>query len=77
MKGKRFTLTVLLGLVALETILVDACDRSKPSGDWVNDWDGLVDYDCGKGKAEINNIHHSILGNVLTNCKSDSVRLNE
>ena len=68
MKSKRFTLTVLLVLVALETILVDhACaschDHSKPSGDWVNDWDELVNFDCGKGKTEINNnIHHSILG---------------
>ena len=81
MKSKRFTLTVLLVLVALETILVDhawaACDHSKPSGDWVNDWDGLVNYNCGKGKNEIYNIHHSILGSGLANFKSDSVRLNE
>ena len=55
MESKRCTsLTVLLVLIALETILVDfvctACDHSKPSGDWVNDYDGLVDYDCGTGK---------------------------
>jgi len=56
MKDRRFSSILLLVLFVFETTLINlgsaSCsDHSKPSGEsWANNWDGLVDFDCGKGE---------------------------
>ena len=62
MKDRRLNSSLLLILFVFDTTLINlgsaSCsDHSRPSGEnWANTWDGLVDYDCGKGDK--NNICH-------------------
>jgi len=62
MKNGPFNSGLLLLLLVFDTTFINlgsaSCsDHSKPSGEsWANDWDGLVNYDCGKG--EKNNTCH-------------------
>lgn len=61
----------------LDTTLINlgsaSCsDHSRPSGEsWENDWDGLVDYDCGKGEKNNTCHKHKICCNFCDNDDDD------
>ena len=64
-------------LFVLDTTLINlgsaSCsDHSRPSGEsWENVWDGLVDYDCGKGEKITHVTSHKIYCNFCDDDDDD------